>query len=292
VYHYAMPFRFLALIAFLALTFVARGAAELDSAIALYQARKFPDARAAFEALVATEPHNAAACYYLGMTLRRRGDDRALDDAIVWLEKAAQLEPNNAKYLADYGGTSLQLAAKHRSVGAATRGRDAMEKSLKLEPNNIEARMGLMQFYQRAPWPLGSGSKAKAQLEAIRQIDPTRALSLEVRLKTDEKDYVTAFRICEDVLAKNPSDYNALYQYGRTASISGENLQRGLELLQRCVALPESGPSAPTHSDVWHRVGAIREKLAQPAEARAAYEAALKLSPGNRAAADALAKLP
>lgn len=268
-----------------------RAAPSLADAIALYRASRFPDARAALEPIVAAEPGNAAACYYLGETLLHRGDANALDDAVPWLEKAARLEPANADYLADFGGAAMQLAEKNTSVTAATKGRDAMEQAIKLEPDNLEARAGLMQFYERAPWPLGSSAKAAAELEEIRKRDPDRATVLSVASKTADKDYTTAFKLCEEVLARKPADYTALYQYGRTASISGQNLERGLACLRKCTELPEPGPSVPSHSYVWNRIGVVQEKLLHPADARAAYEAALKLDPANRLAAAALAKL-
>jgi len=266
-------------------------APSLAEAIKLYHESQYPAARAAFEGIVAVEPTNAAACYYLGETLLHRGDANALDDAVPWLDKAVQLEPANARYLADFGGASLQLANKNTSIIAATKGRDAMEQAIKLNPNDLEARAGLMQFYQRAPWPLGSSSKAAAELEEISKRDPDRATVLSVAIKTADKDYATAFKLCEEILARKPEDYTALYQYGRTASISGQNLDRALAYLNKCKTLPEPGPSTPSHSYVWHRIGNVEEKLHHPAEARAAYEAALKLDPANHQAADALAKL-
>ncbi|MCX6951325.1 MAG: hypothetical protein NTV51_03955, partial [Verrucomicrobia bacterium] len=150
-------------------------AAPIDDAIALYKDKKYPDARAALEQIATAEPANAAAAYYLGMTLLRRGDPKALPDSVPWLEKAATLEPQNALYLADYGGASMQLAGQTSSISAATKGRDAMEKSLRLNPNNLGAREGLYQFYSRAPWPIGSSSKAQTQLDEIRKLDPDRA---------------------------------------------------------------------------------------------------------------------
>ncbi|MEO5960550.1 MAG: tetratricopeptide repeat protein [Opitutaceae bacterium] len=270
---------------------LATASPELDSAIGLYEAKQFPDARLALEKIVASEPKNAAACYYLGQTLLRRADPKSLDEAAPWLEKATQLDPANAKFLADYGGASLLLAAKNTSVSAATKGRDAMEKSLKLDPTSIDARIGLMQFYQRAPWPLGSSAKAAAQLEEIRKLDPDRATVLSVTTKTAAKDYAAAFKICDEALAKRADDYLALYHYGRTAALSGQNLPRGLSCLQKCAAMPEPGGPSPRHSDVWNRLGNIQEQLAHPAEARTAYETALKLNPANAAAAESLAKL-
>ncbi len=282
--------RFVFILGVLLATF-AHGASDLEPAIALYREKKFPEARLAFEKILASEPTNAVACHFLGLTLLRRGDDQALDEAVPWLEKAATLAPTNAEYLADFGGASMQLASKRTSLSAATKGRDAMEQSLKLQPNNIEARIGLWQFYERAPWPLGSSKKAAAQIEEIRKLDPTRATVLTVVQKTTAKEFPAAFKICDEVLARQPDNFTALYYYGRTAATSGQNLQRGLASLQRCLSLPEQGPSSPAPSDIWNRIGNVQEKLARPNDARTAYETALKLNPGNRAAQDALAKL-
>ena len=269
----------------------AAAAAPLDDAIALYRAKKYPAARAALEAIATAEPANAAACYYLGMTLRHRGDATALDDAVPWLQKAAELEPTNATYLSDFGGTSLQLAAKNNSLTAATRGRAAMEKALELDPTDLDTRQGLFEFYEQAPWPLGSSAKAAEQLAEIRKHDPDRATALSVRMRAEAKDYATAFKICDELLAKNPADYTALYQYGRTASVSGLNLERGLACLQKALTLSPPSPASPSASNVWNRIGVIREKLGRVPEARAAYATALKLDVANRQAATALDRL-
>jgi len=266
-------------------------AAPLDDAIALYKEKKYPDARAALEQIIAAEPTNAAAAYYLGMTLLRRGDAKAFPDGVPWLEKAATLEPTNARYLADYGGASMQLAGQVTSLSAATKGRDAMEKSLKIDPTNLDAREGLYQFYTKAPWPLGSSSKAQIQLDGIRKLNPDRATTLSVMLKVEDKDFAAAFKLLDGILAKNPDDYTALYHYGRTAAISGLNLATGLTCLQKTLTLTLPGPASPKPTDAWNRIGNIEEKLSHPAEARTAYETALKLDPNNKQAASSLAKL-
>ena len=170
---------------FLILSLVAgalRADPALDAAIGLYRAQQYPAAQAALEKLAAAIPPDPAACYYLGMTLRHRGDDQALDDAVVWLEKAVALAPANATYLGDYGGTCLQLADQHRSFTFATRGRNAMEKAIALDPANLEARSGLMQFYARAPWPLGSKEQARTQADAIAQRDAARGVRAYLNL--------------------------------------------------------------------------------------------------------------
>ena len=266
-------------------------AAPLDDAVALFNEKKFPDAGTAFEKIAAADPTNAAAAYYLGLTLTKRGDPRALDDAAVWLDKAVALDPKNPRYLFDCGGVHLRLAQKNTSLGSASKGRELMEKTVALDPAHLDARESLYQYFSQAPFFAGgSNSKAKIQLEEIRRRDPDRGTVLEVISKANAKDYSAAFKICEESLAKNPASYIALYQYGRTAAISGQNLERGVTRLRECLALTPPTPASPSHSNVWHRIGNMEEKLKHPTEARTAYETALKLDAGNRQAADALAK--
>jgi tetratricopeptide (TPR) repeat protein len=128
-------------------------------------------------------------------------------------------------------------------------------------------------------------------LAEIRKRDPDRADALGALERENAKDYATAFKLCEGVLAKNSDYYLALYHYGRTAALSGQNLERGLKHLHRCLDLEPPAPSSPTHSNVWNRIGNIYEHLKNKGAAREAYEAALKLDVGNRQAAEALAKL-
>lgn len=264
---------------------------EFAAAESLFKARRYPEARAALEKVVAAEPGNAAACHYLGLAWKLRNDTPAMEQAVTWLARAAELEPQNAAYLADFGGTSLQLASRTRSFGAATRGRDAMEKAVAMEPANLDAREGLFQFYTRAPWPLGSSAKANAHLKEIQRRDPDRGTVLAVIAKADAKDYAAAFALCEAVLATQPDHYVALYQYGRTAAICGQHVERALAGLKKCLAQEPPSPASPSHSNVWQKIGHLHERLGSPAEARTAYETALRLDPANPQAAEALAKL-
>jgi tetratricopeptide (TPR) repeat protein len=269
----------------------ARAETPLESAVTLYQAHRYPEVVPLLRKIIAAEPNNAAAYYYLGMTLQKRGDLDQLPDSVKLLEKAAALAPDNERFLADYGGSSLLLAARTRSPSAAFKGCDAMEKAIKLNPEDLDAREGLMQFYQQAPWPIGSSAKAQLQVDEIRKRDPDRATTLSVLIKTNTKDYAAAFQLCDDVLARKPDNYAALYQYGRTAAISGLNLQKGLSSLEKCLTLDPPGPAQPSHSNVLNRIGNLQEKMGKPAEARKSYESALKLDSGNRQASDALAAM-
>ncbi len=266
-------------------------AADLEAAIGLFKSKRYPEAQEAFTAIVAADPKNAAACHHLGRLSAMRSDGNSLEDAAKWHGQAATLEPTNAAYLGAYGGALLNAANKSRSLSSATKGRDMLEKSVALDPAQLDAREALFRFYYHAPWPIGSNAKAYAHLAAMRKFDPDRADILSVISKVDNKDYAGAFKVCDDLLAAQPASYIALYQYGRTAAISGQNLDRGLERLRQCLAIPPPTPASPPHTAVWQRIGNLEEKLKRLAEARAAYETALKLDPNNRQASEALARL-
>jgi tetratricopeptide (TPR) repeat protein len=273
---------------------VARAASPLDEAIDLYKQKKYPDARTAFEKITAAEPKNAAACYYLGMTMTRRGDDKAREDALPWLEKAATLEPSNPTYLADYGGIAMLVADQRHSLsslGLVRKGRDAMEKSLTIDPNNIEARVGLWRFYTEAPLGLGDDSKAALHLAEIRKQDPKRGALILIDAEIRLKKFGDAFKFCDELLAKTPDDFFALFQYARVSLASGQNLEPALVGLQKYVALASASPGKANPALAWIRMGNIHEKLGHVNEARSAYEAALRLQPDDSAAAAALAKL-
>jgi tetratricopeptide (TPR) repeat protein len=149
-------------------------AAPLGDAVALYKKGRLAEARAILEPLVAAEPQNAAALYYLGMVLERSGGTASLDGSRQMLGRAVQLSPQNATYLAEYAGVCLELADRDSSLGLALEGRDAMIRALAANPRDMEAREALMEFYAKAPWPIGDSGKAMEQAAEIAKRDAKR----------------------------------------------------------------------------------------------------------------------
>jgi len=183
-------------------------ATPAGDAIALYRQKKYSEARALLEPIVAAEPSNAAASYFLGMTVFRAGGPSSLDSARVLLAKASQLAPENAGYLAEYAGVCLLLADRDNSFGLALEGRDAMARAIAANPADLEAREGLMQFYAKAPWPLGDPDKALAMAGEISKRDPKRG--------------VEAYRSIEALFARNGRKEQAL-----AASQAAQSLAQG-----------------------------------------------------------------
>ncbi len=288
-----IPVRFLLFLA-IVLVLPARAAdsPELKSAIALFDAKRVPEAREQLAALVAREPKNVRALWYLGQSelkMQRR------EDAAATLAKAAELAPKDHRILADYGSASLlratELGVSFRAIGFARRGRNALEQAVELAPDITGYREGLVQFYTRAPgFAGGDFDKAYVHIAEITKRDPARGTVIRANTLASEKRYDEALTVCEKFLADHPDNYLALYTLGRIASETGRELTRGEAALRRCLEITPK-IQEPDHAGAHYRLGLIAEKNSRPADARREYQAALALEPEFPEAKAALARL-
>jgi len=265
---------------------------ELQAAIDLYNQRgKNTEAKAAFEKLVAADAKNAEAWHYLGQ-LALRADDH--ETAVKHAEKAVALEPTSSTFqlrLGDAYGRTAQKAGVFSKMSWAGKCRDAYQRAVELDPKNVDARFAIMGFYQQAPGLVGGGmDKAYNEAAEIQKLDAARGREAYERLYLADKKHAEAFALWEPMLQETPDNYLANFRIGRLAALSGEQLDRGLALLRKCLDLKPAA-SAPGHEAVHFRIGGILEKKGDKAGAKAAYETALKLAPQFAQAAEALKKL-
>jgi tetratricopeptide (TPR) repeat protein len=265
---------------------------DLAAAISLFDAHRVPEARARLADIVAREPKNIRALWYLGRSdfkMQRR------EEAAATLAKAAELAPRDHRILADYGSASLlratELGVSLRAIGFARRGRNALEQAVQLAPGITGYREGLVQFYTRAPGIAGgSFDKAYEHISEITKLDPARGTVIRANTLASEKRYDEALAACEKFLADHPDNYLALYTLGRIAADTGRELARGEAALRRCLQIPPQ-IQEPDHAGAHYRLGMIAEKAARPADARREYQAALALEPEFPEAKTALARL-
>jgi tetratricopeptide (TPR) repeat protein len=249
--------------------------------------------------------------------------------AVPLLEKCVAAEPGSSKFH-QWLGRALGLQAAQKgitsSVMSIRKVRAAFEKAIELDPLNLEARNDLAIMYVAVPRLLG-GSKAKAaeQVAFIRRHDPALAMQIEGDFLTSEKKYDAAltaytesarlhsrpiihvrislvhqqnkewdkaFAALERAVALDASHPLALYQIGRTAALSGQQLDRGEKCLRTYLAMPvREELENPSIAAAHFRLGNILEKKGDTAGARAAYETSLKIDPKQKLAPEALAKL-
>lgn len=262
-----------------------------SQALALYKAGNHSDARIAFQDLVYAEPRNAKARQYLGRIAMKRNH---LDTAIKHFEKSTQLDPTNSDYFAELGeayGRAADKASLLDQMAFAKRCRAALEKSVELDPDNLDPRRGLVDYYRQAPSFLGGGIvKAYAQAKEIRQRDLNLGTLILGQLYVADRRYEEAITLFVELTTAQPDNYLAHYSIGRMAAESGEQLVLGEAHLTRCLQLtPEK--DEPSHAAVHWRLGNIEERRKNQSSARASYKKSLKLDPHFARAAKSLAEL-
>lgn len=309
----------------LALPNVLAGQNGDSDGVRLFEAGKFKEAKTVFEPAFKANTRDAAAAFYLGrIAMEERKNDRAAD----YFEAATKLDPKNTNYFLWLGrayGREAQNANVLRQPGLAKRTRSAWERAIELDPENLDARSDLIQYYVQAPGFMGgSMSKALEQAEEIRKRNALRGyLELGALYERDkksaeaEKAYVAAakeksdrhvgeyrlgvfyqntgafdkaFDLFETMLATNPAEAGALFQIGKTGAMSGQRLARATEALEAYLQTTP-GRNDPSLAAAHWRLGMVHERRQDRQRAKAEYETALRLDPSFKQATESLKKL-
>jgi tetratricopeptide (TPR) repeat protein len=254
----------------------------------LLQQRQWGEARTLLEQVTARDPANAAAWSSLGQVRLALGEH---EKAVAAAEKATSLDSTKSDYFLHLGtalGLSAGKAGLFAKLGFARRCKAAYDKAVELDPANINARWSLMEFYRQAPSMVGGGMPgAYAQAEEIKKIDARRGRAAYASLYSADRKYAEAFALYDEVLREKPGDDDALFQIGRLAARSGEQLDRGLTCLRELISREGRPGDARSHT----LIGNILEKKGDKPGARVAYETALTIDPKFTQAIESLRKL-
>ena len=147
----------------------ARAAMSSDDLHKLFDAGKYQQVQSASQAALAVAPKDPALHYWLARSSYELG---VYDTAVTSAEEACRLDPQKSDFEMWLGRAYGRKAEIESSFFLARKTRHAFEVAVKLDPNNIEARRDLSEYYTDAPWFLGgSKDKARQQVDAIAAID-------------------------------------------------------------------------------------------------------------------------
>lgn len=274
---------------------------------------------------LALQAQAGRAAYDEGMRLMRANNPAAAERQF---ERAVRAEPSVGLYhlwLGNAVGQQAQDASVVRQPFLARRIKAEFERAVELDPDLLDARDGLIQFYLQAPAVMGgSEAKAREQQREIARRSPTRGHMAMANIAWHARDTVAteralraaaealpdsagpalslairqhgwgrtsqAFATIEGFLARHPQHPGARYQYGRLAAVSGRNLPEGERHLRALIADTgwEPGNYAPSRAATHARLGDILRRQGKRDEARAAYQFALALDKDLQIAKDGL----
>lgn len=251
------------------------------------------------------------------------------DKAIDSFEKAIAKNPKNAVYhyhLGNAYGLAARTANMFSQMSLGKKVGNEFEQAVALDPNYLDARMGLMEFCLQAPSIMGGGlDKAEAQAAEIKKRDAFLGHRAYARLynfqkKPDlarnewlgavkaepnnpkmhyglagfyvniDKNYPLAMAEAEATVRLDPGYMPGWFRIGQVAAMSGQNLPRGEESMKKYLAYKPK-ENEPGAIDTNYIMGLIYEKEGRKPEALARYQAALKLVPGSKMFADAVKRV-
>lgn len=139
--------------------------ASLTQAIELFTAQRYTESQLQLDRFISVHPENATAHYYLGQIHLHL---TTYDKAIKHCKQAINIEANQAEYhfclARGYGGKARRAPPWYQAI-LAFKVRRELKQAVALDPDHVQARIGLIKFYMQAPRIMG-GSLDKAQVQA------------------------------------------------------------------------------------------------------------------------------
>jgi Tfp pilus assembly protein PilF len=294
-----------------------------DSPKDLLSSGKVDSAIANLNSRVAANTKDAEAYNLLCRSYWAFGDwDRAVNNC----EKAVQLDGNSLyhHWLGRAYGEKADHSGFITAAGLAKRVRTEFERAVQVNPDNIDARLDLAEFYLEAPSMVGGGQdKARAQAAIIGKTNPAKEHWVYARIAEKNKDASVAekeYRAAIDsskgssetwlnlaMFLRKQQRYDEMEAAIRKATVApvhprevlvdaadtllraGRDFPLASELLKRYLDGPtvEEAPAFKAH----YLLGTLLEKQGDRQGAAQEYQASLALARGFRRAEEALGRV-
>lgn len=312
-------------VALAAVSFAAPATPSETKPEVLLASGKVDDALATLRARVSKVDSDAEAHHLLSRAYLALGQ---LDEAIREGEKATSLAPNNSRYHLWLGRAYGQKAEKANfltATGYAKKLKNEFERAVALQPDDIDARSDLFEFYLEAPGIVGGGKdKAQAMAAEIAKRDAAQAHWTNARIAEKDKDFARAEEEYKAAIAKGggrPDRWLNLASFYRrqnryadmenainkavaaqrrptnvlvdAASLlyrAGRSLPQAATLVGQYISGKSKNDEAPVFQ-AHYLLGQILEKQGDKAGAAKQYEASLALASNYSPAREALKRV-
>jgi tetratricopeptide (TPR) repeat protein len=282
---------------------------------ALLKARKYAEVERAANAKLAQDPANADALVARSEAVLAMGPESRIEEAVKLGEQCVAAHPQVSNCHLAYGN-ALGSKAMNSGMMAAMRYagtiRDSFAKAVELDPQNIDARFSMLQYYIQAPSIAGGGT-AKAQAFATQtatvnadvgkllvamldigaeQYAKAEAAALAVRpganealadqqrdvlanlggKYVNEKKYADAERVFQEVVKRFPDSDSGPYGLARVQQEQGKH-REAIAGFEKALALAD-------RPHIHYRIARSWQALNDKPKAIAAFEKALAFKGG------------
>jgi tetratricopeptide (TPR) repeat protein len=255
---------------------------------------------------------------------------RQMDAAIASGEKAIELQPGSSEshmWLGRSYGRKAEKAGVFSSMSLAKKTRREFETAVRLDAANFEAQQDLVEYYCSAPGIMGGGEeKAAKQIAALAALDAAEAhfaragcwsdhknwaradAEFQVALRANQKrpfvvfeiaDYFTTRRRPDLILEAadagvklSPGDSRAGFYRGVALVMKNEKLDEAESHLKTYLDKAPKRMAFPSYAEAHEWLGRLCEQQGHGEAAAKEYRAALETDPHNKAAREALKRLP
>jgi len=295
----------------------------LEQAIQLFGEGEYREANELLLSGDGTSKVSAQTRFWLGKTWLRLHE---WDKAVKEMEKAVKMEPSNAMYHL-WLGRAYGDRAQNRIFGYNDARRVIREfrKAGELEPESIDIRFDLLEYYAQAPGIVGGDKKkAWAEAEAISKLSPVRGYTARATIYEHEKEWDMAeteytratIEFPSDVAARNDlaefyfgrKDFKRALASARKAleldvlskpsryilAVSLIQLEQDLDkagdILVDLTSEP-LGDGSPSFEDAYYWLGICYYRRGEKDKSKNAFESALGYNPDYGKAKDYLSKM-
>jgi Flp pilus assembly protein TadD len=215
------------------------GSPSLEQARKHYNRTEFEQSLKVLQAI----PTKDAAVYELiGRNQYMQGEYKKATEA---LDKALNLDPENAEialWLGRAYGRRAETSSPFTAPGHASKARQYFERSVKLNPLNMEALSDLFEYYLEAPGFLGGGvDKAEKIAEQIAEIDVGEGHWAQARLAEKRKELGSAEEQLRRAIEASPQRIGRFIDMARFLAKQG----RFQEADQNIAHAEKIAPNAP-----------------------------------------------
>ena len=157
---------------------------DLEQARKLYQ---YTEYERSLKILQAMQPKDGAVYLLIGQNHYMLGEYKKATES---MEKAVAADPGNSDYEMWLGrafGRRAETSSPFTAMPSANKARQHFERSVQLNPRNLEAMSDLFEYYVEAPGFMGGGlDKATRLAERMAAVDPVQGLAAQAGTSVGE----------------------------------------------------------------------------------------------------------